>query len=243
MTMSLKNNYEGELQTIADGYYYVCERDCTTQIMAVADLEEENHVEKVRELLPDQIEVVYSDPPWNPGNRKYWRTHADAEHDGTYGEFLSSWCGIVGECIQNRGTQHVFTEQSFDDEDRMSFTNTVRMTESWALPLQNKYKVFYGSPGSRSRQNPNMLLHFGNTELTTDPTGLDGEPMTIRACAGIDVPPGATVFDPCIGKGMTSRMAMYYQWDCIGTEINPDRLGKTITWLERHDFDVTEQQL
>jgi hypothetical protein len=51
------------------------------------------------------------------------------------------------------------------------------------------------------------------------------------------------VFDPCIGKGMTSRMALYYQWDCIGTEINPKRLGKTITWLERKNFEVSERQL
>jgi len=117
------------------------------------------------------------------------------------------------------------------------------MTDSWELPLQDQFKVFYGSPGSRSRQNPNMLLHFSETPLKTDPSGLDGEPMTIRACAGIEVAPGASVFDPCIGKGMTSRMALYYQWDCIGTEINPKRLGKTITWLERHDFDITECQL
>jgi len=88
-----------------------------------------------------------------------------------------------------------------------------------------------------------MLLHFGDAELTTDPSGLDGEPMTIRACAGVDVPPGSLVYDLCMGKGMTSRMALYYQWDCIGTEINPKRLGKTITWLERKNFEVSERQL
>jgi len=241
--MALKNNYEGELQSIEDGYYYVCEGGQTTQKMAVADLEEPSHVEQIRELLPDTVEMVYSDPPWNPGNRKYWRTHADADHEGTYGSFLDTWCGLVGECISQRDTEYVFTEQSYDDDDRVSFLNTVRMTNSWTLPLQDQFKVFYGSPGSRSRQNPNMLLFYGDEPLRTDPTGLDGEPMTIRACAGVDVDPGATVFDPCIGKGMTSRMALYYQWNCIGTEINPKRLGKTITWLERKEFEVSEQQL
>lgn len=241
--MALKNNYEGDLRDIGDGYYYVCERDHTEQLMAVADLEVESHVDRIRQLLPGTIELVYSDPPWNPGNRKYWRTKAEADHDGSYGWFLDIWCGLVGECIQEHGTRHVFTEQSYDDDHRSSFLNTVRMTESWDLPLQDRFTVFYGSPGSRSRQNPNMLLHFADTPLQTDPSGLDGEPMTIRACAGVDVGPEATVFDPCIGKGMTSRMALYYQWDCIGTEINPKRLGKTITWLERHDFEVEERQL
>lgn len=241
--MALKNNYEGDLQSIDDGYYYQCEGAQTTQLMAVADLEEQLHVDRVRDLLPAIVELVYSDPPWNPGNRKYWRTKADADHDGSYGSFLDTWCELVGECIQGRETRHVFTEQSYDDDHRSSFLNTVEWTDAWTLPLQDQFKVFYGSPGSRSRQNPNMLLHFSETPLATDPSGLDGEPMTIRACAGIDADPGATVFDPCIGKGMTSRMALYYQWDCVGTEINPKRLGKTITWLERHDFDIEERQL
>jgi len=240
--VALKNNYE-DLKTLEDGYYYRCEGENTVQLLACADLEESEDVEKIRQLLPDKVEIVYSDPPWNPGNRKYWRTHADAGHDGSYESFLDVWCGLVGECITQRGTEHVFTEQSFDDEDRQLFLDAVERVEEWTLPLSDQFKVFYGSPGSRSRQRPNMLLHFSDTELNTDPSGLDGEPMTIRACAGVNFAEGSTVFDPCIGKGMTSRMALYFQWDCVGTEINPDRLGKTITWLERHDFEVEEQEL
>lgn len=241
--MALKNNYEGELKSIEDGYYYRVEGNETVQKLAVADLEEPTHVDAVRDLLPGTVDMVYSDPPWDPGNRKYWRTHAEADHEGTYDDFLDSWCGLVGECVQERGTEHVFTEQSFNDEPRQMFLDAVERTEAWTLPLTGEFKVFYGSPGSRSRQNPNMLLHFGDDGLTTDPSGLDGEPMTIRACAGVDVPPGSTVYDLCMGKGMTSRMALYYQWDCIGTEINPKRLGKTITWLERKNFEVSERQL
>lgn len=241
--MALKNNYDGELNSIDDGYYYVCEGEQTTQTMAVADLEDPDHVDRIRDLLPSIVELVYSDPPWDSGNRKYWRTKADTDHDGSYDAFLDAWCGLVGECIRDRGTEHVFTEQSFNDEPRQQFFDAIDRAEDWTLPLDDQFKVFYGSPGSRSRQNPNMLLHFSETELQTDPTGLDGEPMTIRACAGADAGPGSTVFDLCMGKGMTSRMALYYQWDCVGTEINPKRLGKTITWLERKNFDVTECRL
>ncbi|WP_330633686.1 hypothetical protein [Halocatena halophila] len=241
--MALKNNYEGELESIEDGYYYVCEGNQTTQTMAVADLERPAQAEQVRQLLPDVVEIVYSDPPWDPGNRKYWRTHADAEHDGDYDRFLDAWCGIIGECIEERGTRFVCSEQSNDDDNRQLMLDAVERTSTWTLPLKGEYTVYYGSPGSRSRQRPNKLLYFGEEELATDPSGLDGEPMTIRACAGLDVEPGSTVFDPCMGKGMTSRMALYYQWDCFGTEINPKRLGKTLTWLERKDFEVTEHQL
>lgn len=242
--MALKNNYEDELKPLRDGYYYRVEGRETTQLLAVADLEEQQDVENIRQLLPETVGVVYSDPPWDPGNRKYWRTHADKDHDGDYDDFLDAWCGLVGDCITDRGTRHVCTEQSFDNDDaRQMFLDAVDRTETWTLPLSDQFKVFYGSPGSRSKQNPNLLMHFSDSELQTDPTGLDGEPMTIRACAGLDAPAGTWVFDPCIGKGMTSRMALYYQWNCVGTELNSKRLGKTITWLERKGFDVTEEQL
>jgi len=240
--MALKNNYEN-LKTLEDDWYYRCEGNNTVQLMACADLERPGHVDKIRTLLPDAVPLVYSDPPWNPGNRKYWRTKADEDHEGDYDSFLDVWCGLVGECIDQRGTKHIFTEQSFGDEYRQLFLDAVERCESWTLPLSDQFKVFYGSPGSRSRQRPNMLLHFAETPLTTDPSGLDGEPMTIRACAGVDVSEGSYVFDPCIGKGMTSRMALYNQWNCVGTEINAKRLGKAITWLERHDFDIEARKL
>jgi hypothetical protein len=38
--MALKNNYEGELNSLLDGYYYECHGPQTTQTMAVADLED-----------------------------------------------------------------------------------------------------------------------------------------------------------------------------------------------------------
>jgi hypothetical protein len=69
-----------------------------------------------------------------------------------------------------------------------------------------------------------------------------GEPMTIRVCAGLQLPPGSVVVDPCMGKGMTSRMAHYFDWDCVGVEINPKRLAKTIEWLGRQGYDVEEEK-
>jgi hypothetical protein len=238
--MALKNNYEGKLKKIENGYYYKCVGKETIQIMAVADLEVKEHINRIKNLLPERIELIYSDPPWNPGNRKYWRTHANKDHDGSYNDFLTKWTDLVNYCIENKETSHVFTEQSYNDEHREMF---LEHADKWALPLRDKYKVFYGSPGSRSRQNPNMLLHFSKIPLRTNPTGLDGEVMTIRACAGTNIDSGATVLDPCMGKGMTSRMALYFQWNCIGTELNSKRLGKAITWLERHNFEVSEEEL
>jgi hypothetical protein len=217
--------------------HYTCVRGNCTQILINGDLEDAKTIALFYSIVPDKVRLVYSDPPWNPGNATYWRTHAGVGPCASYDSFLDRWTSVVSKCIL-QGATDVFTEQSINDKHRDMFISAVQRQESWKLPLVEQWTVFYGSPGSASVRRPNSLLHFGSSLLRTDPQNMAGEPMTLRVCAGISAPPGSWIVDPCIGKGMTSRMAVYFSWNCIGIEINAKRLSVTIEWLKRQGYEV-----
>jgi len=211
------------------------------QVLACRDIQAPETLRELQnDLLPGHIDLVYSDPPWNPGNATYWRTHAGLEPCPDYAAFVERWATVGAECIQ-RGARHVLVEQSSNEAHAAILMRAIEARPGWTLPLLERWTVYYGSPGSKSVSRPNTLLHFGERRLSTDPSGMHGEPMTIRACAGLGLAPGATVVDMCIGKGMTSRMAHYFEWDCVGTEINPKRLAKAADWLRRQGYDAEDR--
>lgn len=180
-----------------------------------------------------QVAVVYSDPPWNPGNEKWWRRHAGAEPPEDYDHLLDAWCRVIA----TLGPEHVFVEQSTNARHRGLLIAAVERCPGWRLPLVEEWTVYYGSPGSRSCARPNVLLHFGHEPLRGDPTGLRGEAMTACVFDALALPRGALVADPCMGKGMTSRQAHRCGLDAIGTELASHRLDRTIEWLEKQGYE------
>lgn len=213
-------------------HWQIYTRRDSTQILGCLDLCAHDAQALLVAALPQHIHAVYSDPPWNPGNAQWWRRHAGAALGSDYAQLLHIWHEIVGTCCL-RGAQHVLCEQSINTVHCQMFFDS---RHSWELPWQGAYQVFYGSPGSTSVRRPNTLLHFGAQALQTDPTGMAGEPMTIRVCAGLGLPSGAWLVDPCIGKGMISRMAHYFGWNCFGTELNAARLAVACAWLEKQGY-------
>lgn len=64
--------------------------------------------------------------------------------------------------------------------------------------------------------------------------------MTIRAISSTLLPPGKVILDPCIGCGMTSRACHALGHHCIGLELNPHRLLRTVNWLVKQGYKVVE---
>lgn len=180
-----------------------------------------------------EVRVVYSDPPWNPGNEKYWRRHAGAAPPVAYAALLDAWCATATAWPT---VEHILCEQSASATHRQLFHDAVARCAAWSLPLREEWVVYYGSPGSRSCVRPNVLLHFGHQALRTDPTGLRGEPMTYRVFEGLALARRAVVADPCLGKGMTSRMAHQFGLNCLGIELNSARLAYAERWLARQGY-------
>jgi hypothetical protein len=176
-------------------------------------------------MIDRPVGVVYSDPPWSPGNETYWRTYAGAGL-GDYQRFLNAWVDAVLACP---GLRHVFCEQSENDGHRQLFLDVVRQREF--LPLIEEWTVVYSA-----QRRPNRLLHFGEDPLTTDPSGMSGDPMTAKVFEGIRDLAGATVLDPCTGRGTTSRIAHRFGLNFIGLELSEKRLNQTVQWLLKQGY-------
>lgn len=197
-----------------------------TQRFAVADLAGGGESE-FGTLLQGPVDVVYSDPPWSPGNEKWWRRYAKTAAPKDYNDLLRGWCN----CVIAAQPKHVFCEQSINSVHRQLLLDLIANLPDWRWPLLEQWEVKYGSP-----LRPNVLMHFGFEPLNVNPTGMHGEKMTSRVFDGLLWKHGQTFADPCMGLGMTSRMAHYYRANCIGTELNPSRLQRTIDWLLAHGY-------
>lgn len=211
-----------------------------TQTLIRGDLLDQETRDAYRRLLPAQVRAVYSDPPWNPGNSTYWRTHAGLEPRSTYGAFLDAWVDVAAECI-DRGARDVLVEQSANEAHQDLLRVAIRCESRWTLP---EHAIYYVRYGSGAKLLPNALLHFGSAGLLTtphlDPSGTHGEAMTFRVFAGLHLAPGSVVVDPCTGKGMTSRAAHIFGLHFVGSELNPARLDVTLKWLRGQGYDVAE---
>lgn len=205
----------------------ILRRGAMTQRLAAADLTL-GGVEAFRALMGHhRARVVYSDPPWSPGNEKWWRRHAGVEPPGAYDALLDAWCL----CAHASGAGDVFVEQSVKQEHCQLLLAAVARCHRWTLPLLETWTVEYGSP-----KRPNALLHFGTRKISTDPTGMSGEAMTRRVFEGLTIDPGSLVCDPCTGLGTSSRVAHAFGCDFVGTELNPKRLNRTVAWLYRAGY-------
>lgn len=181
----------------------------------------------VDEHVYSKAYIVYCDPPWSPGCLKWWHTYMGQETRYDYETFLASLC----ERIARASPRHVFIEQSVNPEHREMFLNAVAVCVSWALPLIETYRVVYGRP-----RRPNVLLHWGHTPSCMDLSGLYGDNLVQTAFRGVGDLRGRVVYDPCMGKGTTSRAAHKSGASFVGSEMNSRRFDCAIGWLKRHGY-------
>lgn len=209
---------------------YIMRAKGREQRLSVADLTTDGPDVMSEQLLGRRVAVVYSDPPWNPGNEKYWRRYAAKEPPTSYDRLLDGWvkCAVMGD------PDHILVEQSVNAQHRNMLRAAIERSDGWSLPFVEEWVVLYGSP-----KRENVLMHFGKTKLHVDPTGLSGKALTRAVFSALDLPTGSLVMDPCMGLGTTSRMAHEFGLDCVGTELNAARLERTKATLRR--FGYTEE--
>jgi hypothetical protein len=108
----------------------------------------------------------------------------------------------------------------------------IERNADWSLPFVREWVVLYGSP-----KRENVLMHFGKRPIDVDPTNLSGKALTRAVFSALKLPHGSLVMDPCMGLGTTSRMAHEFGCDCVGTELNPARLERTMATLRKLGYD------
>lgn len=173
----------------------------------------------------NKADVIYSDPPWGPGNQKYWHTmnQRGSKPRTDWKTFLEAFAKT---CVNYRKLgAPVFIEMGLrwtDDLDSAMGAVGLDIVRRWTIlygPKKKPYKntvALYGSP------SPQIDL----------PDPPYGEPVT-RAILESVVKKGDIVLDPCTGKGMTARVTHLLNGIFYGAELNAERLRRTEDWLRK----------
>jgi DNA modification methylase len=163
-----------------------------------------------RNLQPDSVDAVYTDPPWNEGIGKIFRGWADAK-DGQFsleGLMRSTCSDLYRVCP----TGPWFVEVGPNDEAWLEHVSAwrdgaVSVPATWG-----------------SGREPKLCHTICVGEAT--PPRLHGEETT-RAAFDIMLSHGVdSVVDPFIGKGLTIRHALPLGISVYGMELNPKRLAE-----------------
>ena len=178
----------------------------------------------VAELMGDErADIVYSDPPWGPPALQMFATlnSPGSSPRLQWSAFLDSFCEAVA--TFRKPSAPVFLEMG------LRWVSDLRDAMRGAgLDLKRTWEVTYGP---KSAPRPCALMLFGPRDVAVAmPRPPHGEPVTAAAISAV-IQPGAIVLDPCTGLGMTARITSKLGGRFRGTELNPDRLARTVAWL------------
>lgn len=180
----------------------------------------------VASLMGDDLaDVVYSDPPWGPGNLQFWATMHDrgSVPRETWPRFLAAFCVAVAR--HSKPEAPVFVEMGLRWVDELDAAMRVE-----GLGRRRRWPITYGP---KKKPLPNVLTLYGPHDVAVElPDPPHGEPVT-RAILGAVVRPGMLVLDPCTGLGMTARITHRLGAHFRGCELNPARLERTAAWLRK----------
>lgn len=171
-------------------------------------------------------DLIYSDPPWGPGNQQYWHTmnHRGSMPRTSWYEFLDSFALVCSE--HRKPDAPVFVEMGLRWTDDLD-----QAMDAVGLPFQRRWSIFYG-PKRKPLENTVALFGAQAPEFVL-PEPSHGEPVT-RAIIGACVKSGDIVLDPCTGLGMTARCTVNGGGRFRGSELNRARLARTAEWIVRH---------
>lgn len=193
-------------------------------VLACGDLERGQGVALLQKYGP--AAMTYCDPPYNVGIAKMFRTQAQAPAEVTWDTFLARLMETV------RRTQgDVFLEMGVTrvgDLEAAVRRSTGRVLDYWAITYDGK--------------KPSRLLHatWGVHQFHGALTGEDDMNTPGFAIEGATVA-GETVFDPCLGRGLTAMHAHQLGRRCVGMELCPRRLACVLEWFSRQGVAVEQR--
>lgn len=172
--------------------------------------------------LHEAFALVYSDPPWDTGNAKSFRTKAGCGHDGVTIERL--WKRILSLVVSKLAPSgDLYLEMGSRHRD-----DAVRWMAAVGRPITDQWNiVYYG-------KQPCWLLRSASAPRNepTTPTGLDDR-LTPEWAVLASTQPGDLVCDPCSGRGLTVCAAQRTGRRFVGTELHPRRMAVALDRLAR----------
>lgn len=173
----------------------------------------------------ERADVVYSDPPWGPGNQQYWHTMRErgSAPRTSWEAFLAAFCELCA--VYRKPNAPVFVEMGMRWVDELDDA-----MKAQGLARQRRWTIFYGP---KAKPLPNTLSLYGEKDVeVVMPKPAWGQEVTRAALASVGHR-GMIVLDPCTGLGMTARFTHALGGVFRGTEMNALRLERTATRLRR----------
>lgn len=156
--------------------------------------------------------VYYSDPPWDKGHARRFRSMAGAG-DSEYPRLVEAVKAIIA-----NGTT-AFIE--------MSSVNPLDLWEDMgAWPWQRKWTTKYYKTRSAAL--------WGGSKVQIEWPDLDDRTRVDLVKNALAAAPPGAVGDPCIGmEGLTAQAAIAAGRKCFGTEISPAKVRKVLGYLSQ----------
>lgn len=155
------------------------------------------------------IDMIYTDTPWNTGNLKTFYTKAELQCPSDFNAFSNRVSQIIKE---------IFPKVCYLEIGKQNFEVYKKILEVIYPVVQSWDIVYY-------RKNPMKLLRGGSDCQRFDFTGMDDEKTPMAAIENEDI---MTVADICMGRGGTAVAAFKTDKIFFGTELNKRRLAVTI---------------
>lgn len=154
-------------------------------------------------------DVIYCDPPWTQALHSGFYTKAGLKGQGGV---IHQTIGRIAE-LSKRAKLGMFLEGSIKDTAVLDAAKAIigEPRHTWQTTYYSKL--------------PAVLYYFGESNLAKDFSGMDDEHTPAEALGLFN---GVRVFDPCTGRGLTSRSAYQTGNKFVGTELNPRRLAIAI---------------
>lgn len=174
----------------------------------------------------EKANVIYSDPPWGPGNQQYWHTMRErgSVPRTNWPGFLAAFCEACA--------QHRHQNAPVCVEMGVRWVNELDLAMAKVgLSATKRWTVFYGP---KRMPLPNTLSLYGAALPSISmPDPPHGEAITLAVLSSV-VMPGSVVLDPCTGLGMTARLTHRLGGSFRGSEMNAGRMARTEAWLRKH---------
>ena len=164
-----------------------------------------------------QLQVFYSDPPWDQGNAQAFRTKAGSDRRAAYTALMGAIADVAA-----RADQAVFVELGVNKTAPWDAAAAAR-----GIPFARLHHVLYDKP-----PRPSLVWQGGALPVGVQLEGQTGDEVVRRALFPWS-DSGATVADTCCGLGMTARICHKLGLRFVGSELHPRRLANTIDWLAR----------
>ena len=189
-------------------------------VLACGDLEL-GHAQRLLDHTGNP-DITYTDPPWNTGIAKAFRTQAGVPRDVHFPTLMQHVIHAVGRTKREAIVEMGIAECGYVMQELEEFSRG-KVLGAWSAT--------YGSKKLEMR-----MIHVGyNGHASTVSHELGHAwAVTRRVLRELIQSPEDLVFDPCMGLGGTFREASKLGAHVVGMELNPKRLSTTLAWATAH---------